>query len=141
VSNDVGTPADAWRRPDPDSPHAEAAQRPEPAAPAPRRLGDDGRPNPWRRPEPSGEPPVGPPAVPPPAAPPYGGPPRSQPPPHGWRPPYVIRAGDPRELPAQDAAGLDRAERGARTLTLGIGMIAGAVTLIVTCLLCSRLLF
>jgi hypothetical protein len=33
------------------------------------------------------------------------------------------------------------AERGARTLTLGIGMIAGAIVLILTCLLCSRVLF
>jgi hypothetical protein len=36
---------------------------------------------------------------------------------------------------------LDAGERSARTLTLGVGMIAGAVVLILTCLLCSRLLF
>jgi hypothetical protein len=53
----------------------------------------------------------------------------------------VIRSPDPRDLPAQDLDAIVRDERGARTLTLGVGMIAGAVALIVTCLLCSRVLF
>ncbi|MBF9127771.1 hypothetical protein I0C86_01980 [Plantactinospora sp. S1510] len=47
----------------------------------------------------------------------------------------------PRPLPAQDLPGLDSAEGGARTLTLGIGMVGGAVLLVVMCLLCSRVLF
>jgi hypothetical protein len=47
----------------------------------------------------------------------------------------------PRELPGQDVAGVEAEERSARTLTYGIGMIAGAVLVIVVCLLCSRLLF
>jgi hypothetical protein len=47
----------------------------------------------------------------------------------------------PRQLPAQDPAGIDQSERSARTMTYGVGMIAGAVLLILTCLLCSRLIF
>jgi hypothetical protein len=47
----------------------------------------------------------------------------------------------PRQLPAQDLAGLDRSERSARTLSLGVGMITGAVVLILSCLLCSRWIF
>jgi hypothetical protein len=72
---------------------------------------------------------------------PYTGPPPTQPPPRGWRTPHVTRPAPPRALPEQDLVGLDEAERGARTLTLGIGMIAGAVVLILSCLLCSRVLF
>ncbi len=41
----------------------------------------------------------------------------------------------------QDERALDEAERSARTVTYGIGMIAGAVLLVVVCLLCSRVLF
>jgi hypothetical protein len=47
----------------------------------------------------------------------------------------------PRELPRQDASGIDEQERSARTLTYGIGMIAAAVLVVVVCLLCSRALF
>ncbi len=47
----------------------------------------------------------------------------------------------PRALPTQDEAAIDEAESSARTLTYGIGMVAGAILLIVMCLLCSRLLF
>jgi hypothetical protein len=47
----------------------------------------------------------------------------------------------PRQLPRQDAAGIEEEERGARTLTYGIGMIAAAVLVVVVCLLCSRALF
>lgn len=52
----------------------------------------------------------------------------------------VVQPSPARELPAQDLAGLDAAERGARTLTFGVGMIAGAVCLVLVCLLCSRAL-
>jgi hypothetical protein len=41
----------------------------------------------------------------------------------------------------QDETAIDEAEDSARTLTYGIGMVAGAILLIVMCLLCSRLLF
>jgi hypothetical protein len=71
----------------------------------------------------------------------YAGPPPSEPPPPGWRPPLIVEPPPPRELPAQDLPGLDRAEESARTLTLGVGMIAGAVLLIVICVLCSRVVF
>jgi hypothetical protein len=53
----------------------------------------------------------------------------------------VVQPPPPRQLPAQDAPALDRSEESARTLTLGIGMLAGAVLLIVVCVLCSRLVF
>jgi len=153
VTEDGTVPADEgyWRRPEPGSEH-DAAHHPPPQRPSPPRPSappastrpiapPGGGPSPWRRPpgppdEARPQPvarPTGPPA--------YAGPPVGQPPPHGWQPPVVVRAPDPRELPAQDLAGIDVAERSARTLTLGIGMIAGAVTLIGTCLLCSRLLF
>jgi hypothetical protein len=46
-----------------------------------------------------------------------------------------------RDLPAQDLPALDRAEESAHTLTLGVGMLAGAVLLIVICVLCSRVVF
>jgi hypothetical protein len=98
----------------------------------------------WRRPEhedPSGPEAGRPAAAPQSAPPPYSGPPRADPPPSGWRPPVVAQPPPPRALPAQDESALDGAESAARTLTYGIGMVAGAILLIVLCLLCSRLLF
>ena len=71
----------------------------------------------------------------------YAGPPPTEPPPPGWRPPIVVQPPPPRRLPPQDEPELDRAEESARTLTLGIGMLAGAVLLIVICVLCSRVVF
>lgn len=53
----------------------------------------------------------------------------------------MVQPPAPRQLPAQDITGLEEAERSARTLTYGVGMIAGAVLLVVMCLLCSRALF
>ena len=47
----------------------------------------------------------------------------------------------PRELPAQDDQALDTQEREARTLTYGVGMVAGAVLLVVLLVLCGRALF
>jgi hypothetical protein len=44
-------------------------------------------------------------------------------------------------MPAQDETALDEAESSARTITYGIGMVAGAILLIVMVLLCSRLVF
>ncbi|MFY1689737.1 hypothetical protein [Plantactinospora sp. WMMB782] len=100
----------------------------------------------WRRP-------TGPPAdapesgtgstTPPPARPEihYPGPPPSTTPPPGWRPPLHVQPAPPRPLPAQDHVALDAEEGSARTLTYGIGMLGGAVVLILLCLLCSRALF
>jgi hypothetical protein len=47
----------------------------------------------------------------------------------------------PRELPAQDMDRLDEAEGSARTMTYGVGMVAGAIALILMCLLCGRVIF
>jgi hypothetical protein len=44
-------------------------------------------------------------------------------------------------LPTQDAEALDAAERQARTITHGVGMIAGAILLLVLAVLCGRLIF
>ncbi|MGW0431478.1 translation initiation factor 2 [Micromonospora sp. NPDC003197] len=94
----------------------------------------------WRRPaDPAAEAP--PPAAPVPPPPSYPGPPQAAPPPPGWRPPVHLQPPPPRQLPAQDLSALDEAERGARTVTYGVGLIAGAALVVVVCLLCSRLLF
>ncbi|WP_233606519.1 translation initiation factor 2 [Micromonospora sp. Llam0] len=71
----------------------------------------------------------------------YSGPPVGAPPPPGWRPPVVVNPAPPGTLPPQDLAALDGEERNARTVTYGVGMIAAAVMIILTCLLCSRLVF
>lgn len=47
----------------------------------------------------------------------------------------------PRELPAQNMDQLDEAEGSARTVTYGVGMVAGAIALILMCLLCARVIF
>jgi hypothetical protein len=46
-----------------------------------------------------------------------------------------------RQLPPQDTTGLDEEERNARTLTYGVGLVAGALMLVALCLLCARVLF
>lgn len=71
----------------------------------------------------------------------YGGPPRPAPASPHWRPPVVSHPPPPRALPPQDARSLDDAEGSARTMTYGVGLLAGAVALILMCLLCARLLF
>jgi hypothetical protein len=71
----------------------------------------------------------------------YSGPPRTSPPPPGWRPPVVAQPPTPRELPAQNIDRLDEAEGSARTVTYGVGMVAGAIALILMCLLCARVIF
>jgi hypothetical protein len=47
----------------------------------------------------------------------------------------------PRVLPAQDMDALDESERSARTVTYGLGLVAGAIALILMCLLCARAIF
>ena len=95
----------------------------------------------WRQPDPSypADRPTQPVAEP--AAPPYTGPPRTDPPPADWRPPTVAQPPPPRSMPAQDIDALDEAEGSARTVTYGVGMVAGAIALILMCLLCARALF
>jgi hypothetical protein len=62
-------------------------------------------------------------------------------PPPEWRPTVHVQPPPPRTLPPQDLPALDAAESNARTLTYGIGMVSGAVVLVLMCLLCSRALF
>jgi hypothetical protein len=71
----------------------------------------------------------------------YQGPPPSLPPDPAWRPEVVIQPPPPRALPNQDHAALDAQEQSARTLTYGFGLVAAAIILVLTCALCSRLLF
>ena len=97
----------------------------------------------WQRPDPD-SPVPGPASESPPAPDPattYQGPPRaSQPSPH-WRPPTIAQPPAPRHMPAQDMDVLDEAEGSARTVTYGVGMVAGAIALILMCLLCARVIF
>ncbi|MEV0649702.1 translation initiation factor 2 [Phytomonospora sp. NPDC050363] len=85
----------------------------------------------WRRPAEGGDAGnmevVVPPAAPSPR---YDGPPRATPPPRGWRVPVVVNAAPPRTMPAQDHAAADAAERSARTFSVGLGILFGAVMLI-----------
>jgi hypothetical protein len=71
----------------------------------------------------------------------YQGPPRAAPPPPEWRPRTLIQVPAPRTLPAQDSGTLDAEEKAARTTTYGVGMVAGAVLLVVLFILCGRALF
>lgn len=121
--------------------------RPFPSGPDPYGQGGSPRPHDWdeqqwRRPagaepgdERPGEAPQGA------TEQPYQGPPRAPQVPGAWRPPTVIQPPAARSLPAQDADVLDAAERRARTITHGVGMIAGAILLLVLAVLCGRLIF
>ena len=71
----------------------------------------------------------------------YQGPPRPAPPPPHWRPPTISQPPPPRAMPAQDMDALDDAEGSARTVTYGVGLVAGAIALILMCLLCARVIF
>ena len=54
----------------------------------------------------------------------YPGPPISPPPDPAWHPDVVEPLDPPRELPAQDHAAMDAAERSAYRFTLLVGLIA-----------------
>ncbi len=95
----------------------------------------------WQRPDPAFTPPAPPPVTPPARAPGYQGPPRTDPPPPDWRPPTISQPPPPRALPPQDMDALDDAEGSARTVTYGVGLVAGAIALILICLLCARAIF
>jgi hypothetical protein len=71
----------------------------------------------------------------------YAGPPRSDPPAPGWRPPTIAHPPPPRTMPGQDIDALEEAEGSARTVTYGVGLVAGAVGIILVCLLCARVFF
>lgn len=100
---------------------------------------DDGY---WQRPDGQSEPhrPV-PPTPAPDRVPPYTGPPRTDPPPPTWRPPTVAEPPPPRAMPEQDLPALDESEQSARTVTYGVGLVVGAIALILMCLLCARVIF
>ncbi len=71
----------------------------------------------------------------------YEGPPRPSPPSPHWRPPTIAQPPPPRAMPAQEMDALDEAEGSARTVTYGVGLVAGAIALVLMCLLCARTLF
>jgi hypothetical protein len=94
----------------------------------------------WQRPDQAYE--AARPAAPAPdPAPTYEGPPRTDPPSPHWRPPTVAQPPPPRTMPHQDMDALDEAEGSAKTVTYGVGLVAGAITLILMCLLCARAIF
>ncbi|WP_307798243.1 translation initiation factor 2 [Actinoplanes flavus] len=95
----------------------------------------------WQRPDPSADPLGRPGPAPEPETPPYPGPPRAEPPPADWRPPTIAHPPPPRTLPPQDMDALDEAEGSARTVTFGVGLVVGAIALVVVCLLCARVVF
>jgi hypothetical protein len=97
----------------------------------------------WKRPDPdSAAPtPTHPAPAPPDAGPRYQGPPRPGPASPHWRPPTIATPPAARTMPAQDMDALDEAEGSARTVTYGVGLVAGAIAVILMCLLCGRFLF
>ena len=96
----------------------------------------------WQRPDPSAAPdPAHEPAEAPKPTDRYKGPPRPGPPSPHWRPPTIAQPPPPRAMPAQDMDALDEAEGSARTVTYGVGLVAGAIALILLCLLCARVIF
>ena len=96
----------------------------------------------WQRPDAgTGSFGAGRPVSPPEPVPTYQGPPRTPPPSPHWRPPVVQQPPPPREMPPQDVDALDESEGSARTVTYGVGLVAGAIALLVMCLLCARVIF
>jgi hypothetical protein len=71
----------------------------------------------------------------------YTGPPRPSQPSPQWRPPTIAQPPPPRAMPPQDIDALEEAEGSARTVTYGIGLVAGAIAIILMCLLCARVIF
>ena len=93
----------------------------------------------WRRPEPGSEPAPSRARAPPPPA--YSGPPPTVPAPLDWHPPTVVTIPAPRQLPDQDPQSIESNERQALVTTYGVGMIAGAIGLLVLIILCGRVIF
>jgi hypothetical protein len=91
----------------------------------------------WRRP--TDEPPSGSVQRKPAAS--YTGPPPTISAGPNWRPRTLIRVPSARTLPPQDDTVLDEQERSARTVSYGVGMVAGAIALIVLIVLCGRVVF
>jgi len=53
----------------------------------------------------------------------------------------LIQPPPPHQLPPQDLDALDAREREQRTITYGVGLLAGAILLVVLLILCGRTLF
>ena len=68
----------------------------------------------------------------------YSGPPPNTRPPRGWQVPQVVTPAPPRELPRQDHRALDAEESRARTLTHGVGILAGALMFVVLIVILVR---
>ncbi|MFY1574310.1 hypothetical protein ACN26Z_05400 [Verrucosispora sp. WMMD703] len=156
-------PDDPWRRPDSgDGPVSDpmttlsptsgtdsdgggdltgATNPPHTSAPGTPAPGTPGTPRPDGGPSPSGTPAPRPGQVASGGAGGYAGPPPTTAPPPGWRPPVHLQAAPPRQLPAQDMVSLDAQEQRAQRVTWAVGAVAGAVLVVLTCLLCTRLLF
>ena len=94
----------------------------------------------WRRPAGTSEPNSRQ-DVPAPAPAGYAGPPKAGPPPFGWRPPVVVQPSTPRAIPPQEHSAIDDREQTAETITSGVGLIAGAIMLVLVLVLCGRWLF
>lgn len=96
----------------------------------------------WKRPDAAagslGAEPPAPAAEPRPA---YSGPPKQAPASPHWRPPVVSQPPAPRTMPVQDERAIDASEGAARSMTLGVGMVVGAIALVLMCLLCARMIF
>ena len=71
----------------------------------------------------------------------YSGPPPTISAGPNWRPRTLIQVPAAHKLPPQDDTALDEQDRSARTVTYGVGMVAGAVALIVLIVLCGRIVF
>ncbi len=134
---------EAWRRPPGHTPSEPAAAEPPPPAPRPAPRPED---TVWTRPKSGATSPA--PSTnsvngtgPAPVVQEYAGPPRTNPPPATWRPPVVAEPPPPGTLPEQDHDRIDVEEQAARTLTTGIGLVVGAVCLVLLLILCARVVF
>src|SRR3954452_8227745 len=92
----------------------------------------------WQRPDAASTAAPPPPPAAKPADPVYPGPPPTPPPSPHWRPPTIAQPPPARTLPGQDMDALDEAEGQARTVTYGVGLVAGAIAVSLMCLLCAR---
>ncbi len=70
----------------------------------------------------------------------YSPPPPTVAPPTGWRPEHVVPSASPRELPEQDHAAIDAAERTARRFTVTAGAVAALVLGAMFIALCGQLI-
>jgi hypothetical protein len=144
----MNTNDDVWRRPPGDTASPPAApEPPPPARPQPRTGPEDAA---WARPAQTSPGATSPasaagakpnPETAKAAGTEYTGPPPTNPPPPNWRPPIVAEPVPPGILPEQDHDRMDVEEQAARTLTTGIGLVAGAILLVLLLILCARAVF